>query len=54
MRIKFICFQSILDEKVAKTSSAKIGVELETLSEEQAAYIDVPVQGPYKPEHYRY
>jgi adenosylhomocysteinase len=43
-----------LDEKVAKLHLAKIGVELETLTEEQAAYIDVPVQGPYKPEHYRY
>lgn len=43
-----------LDEKVASLHLAKIGVELETLTEEQAAYIDVPVQGPYKPEHYRY
>jgi adenosylhomocysteinase len=43
-----------LDEKVAKLHLAKIGVELETLSEEQAKYIDVPVQGPYKAEHYRY
>jgi len=43
-----------LDEKVAKLHLAKIGVELETLSEEQAKYIDVPVEGPYKPEHYRY
>jgi adenosylhomocysteinase len=43
-----------LDEKVAKLHLAKIGVELETLTEEQAAYIDVPVEGPYKPEHYRY
>ncbi len=43
-----------LDEKVAKLHLAKIGVELEVLTEEQAAYIDVPVEGPYKPEHYRY
>jgi adenosylhomocysteinase len=43
-----------LDEKVARMHLAKIGVELETLSPEQAAYIDVPVQGPYKPEYYRY
>jgi adenosylhomocysteinase len=43
-----------LDEKVAKLHLAKIGVELETLTEEQAKYIDVPVQGPYKAEHYRY
>jgi adenosylhomocysteinase len=43
-----------LDEKVATLHLSKIGVELETLTEEQAAYIDVPVEGPYKPEHYRY
>jgi adenosylhomocysteinase len=43
-----------LDEKVAKLHLAKIGVELEELSKEQAAYIGVEVQGPYKPEHYRY
>jgi adenosylhomocysteinase len=33
---------------------AKLGVELETLNNEQAAYIGVDVQGPYKPEYYRY
>lgn len=43
-----------LDEKVAKLHLAKIGVELETLSEDQAAYIGVAVEGPYKAEHYRY
>ena len=43
-----------LDEKVAALHLAKIGVELDTLSEEQAAYIGVTVEGPYKPEHYRY
>lgn len=43
-----------LDEKVAKLHLAKIGVELETLSQEQAEYIGVTVEGPYKPEHYRY
>jgi adenosylhomocysteinase len=43
-----------LDEKVAKLHLAKIGVELEVLSQEQADYIDVPVGGPYKVEHYRY
>ncbi len=45
---------SHLDEKVAKFHLAKIGVELETLSKEQADYIGVQVEGPYKPEHYRY
>ncbi|MDX1446493.1 adenosylhomocysteinase [Lishizhenia sp.] len=43
-----------LDEKVAALHLAKIGVELETLTEEQAKYIGVEVAGPYKPEHYRY
>ena len=43
-----------LDEKVARLHLAKIGVELETLSKEQADYIGVSVEGPFKPEHYRY
>ena len=43
-----------LDEKVARLHLDKIGVELETLSQEQADYISVPVEGPYKPEYYRY
>lgn len=43
-----------LDEKVAKLHLAKVGAELDTLSPEQAAYIGVPVEGPYKPEYYRY
>ena len=43
-----------LDEKVAQLHLAKIGVELEVLSKEQADYIGVEVGGPYKPEHYRY
>ena len=43
-----------LDEKVAKLHLAKIGVELTELREEQADYIGVAVNGPYKPEYYRY
>lgn len=43
-----------LDEKVARLHLAKIGVELDVLTPEQAAYIDVAVEGPYKAEHYRY
>jgi len=43
-----------LDEKVARLHLAKLGVKLTQLSPEQAAYIGVPVEGPYKPEHYRY
>ncbi|MFN5418233.1 MAG: adenosylhomocysteinase [Flavobacteriia bacterium] len=43
-----------LDEKVARLHLAKIGVELEVLSNDQADYIGVAVEGPYKAEHYRY
>ena len=43
-----------LDEKVARLHLEKIGVELETLRQEQADYIGVPVAGPYKQEFYRY
>lgn len=43
-----------LDEKVAALHLAKLGVELETLTQEQAKYIGVTVEGPYKPEYYRY
>ena len=43
-----------LDEKVAALHLTKIGVELETLTSEQADYISVPVEGPFKPENYRY
>ena len=43
-----------LDEKVAKLHLAKIGVELTELTTDQAEYIGVTVDGPYKPEHYRY
>ena len=43
-----------LDEEVARLHLAKIGAHLTELSKEQADYIGVPVEGPYKPEHYRY
>ena len=43
-----------LDEKVASLHLAKLGVELETLNQGQADYIGVAVEGPYKPEYYRY
>ena len=43
-----------LDEKVARLHLDKLGVKLTTLTQEQADYIGVPVEGPYKPEHYRY
>jgi adenosylhomocysteinase len=43
-----------LDEKVARLQLSKLGAQLTVLSKEQAAYIGVPVQGPYKPDTYRY
>ena len=43
-----------LDEKVARLQLKKLNAQLTTLTEEQAAYINVKVEGPYKPEHYRY
>ena len=43
-----------LDEEVARLHLEKIGVKLTTLTQRQADYIGVPVEGPYKPDHYRY
>jgi len=43
-----------LDEKVARLHLKKLGVKLTTLSEDQAKYLGISAQGPYKPNHYRY
>ena len=43
-----------LDEKVARLHLDRIGVKLSSLNDEQAAYIGVSSEGPFKPEHYRY
>lgn len=43
-----------LDEKVARLHLKKIGVELDELTPEQSAYLNIPVAGPYKPDYYRY
>jgi len=43
-----------LDEKVARMHLDALGVKLTKLSKDQAAYIGVDVEGPYKPDHYRY
>jgi len=51
---KVYTLSKVLDEKVARLHLDKLGVKLTRLSREQAAYIGVPVEGPYKPEHYRY
>jgi adenosylhomocysteinase len=43
-----------LDEQVARLHLAKVGAQLDTLAEDQAKYIGVTVEGPYKPDYYRY
>ncbi|MDE2728968.1 MAG: adenosylhomocysteinase, partial [Gemmatimonadota bacterium] len=43
-----------LDEEVARLHLQKLGVKLTRLSRNQADYIGVPIEGPYKPDHYRY
>jgi adenosylhomocysteinase len=48
------CLPKRLDEEVARLHLGKIGVKLTRLTQQQADYIGVPVEGPYKPEHYRY
>ena len=44
----------VLDEKVARLHLAKVGVELDILTDEQSSYLAVPKEGPFKAEHYRY
>jgi adenosylhomocysteinase len=51
---KVYVLPKVLDEKVAMLHLAKLGVELEILTPKQAQYIDVPVEGPFKPDYYRY
>ena len=51
---KVYVLPKILDEKVARLHLGKLGVKLTQLTETQAKYLDVPVDGPYKPDHYRY
>ena len=43
-----------LDEEVAALHLEQLGAKLTVLSKDQAEYLDIPVDGPYKPEHYRY
>ena len=54
MITRFIYLPKQLDEKVARLHLKKIGAELDVLREDQADYIGVDVNGPYKPEYYRY
>ena len=53
-RRRSTCCRRSLDEKVARLHLAHLGVRLTTLTKEQSDYIGVPVEGPYKPDHYRY
>jgi len=52
--VKVYTLPKRLDEKVARLHLGKLGVQLSTLTAEQAAYLNIPVEGPYKPEYYRY
>ena len=51
---KVYTLPKVLDEKVARLHLQKIGAETDTLTQDQAEYIGVKTQGPFKPEHYRY
>jgi adenosylhomocysteinase len=51
---KVYMLPKVLDEEVARLHLDQLGVKLTKLTEEQAKYIGVPVEGPYKPDHYRY
>ena len=51
---KVYVLPKILDEKVARFHLEKLGVKLTRLNEKQSKYLEIPIDGPYKPEHYRY
>jgi adenosylhomocysteinase len=51
---KVYTLPKVLDEEVARLHLEKLGARLERLSDKQANYLGIPVEGPYKPEHYRY
>jgi len=51
---KVYVLPKVLDEKVARLHLKKLGAKLTTLSKEQSDYLNVPVEGPFKPDHYRY
>jgi adenosylhomocysteinase len=52
--VEVVCLPKALDEEVARLHLEAVGVKLTKLSQAQADYIGVPVEGPYKPNHYRY
>ena len=53
-KVSVVRLSKELDEEVARLHLDKLGAKLSKLSKEQADYIGVKVEGPYKPEHYRY
>jgi adenosylhomocysteinase len=54
LEIGVFMLPKILDEEVARLHLDKLGVKLTKLTKEQADYLGIPVEGPYKPEFYRY
>ena len=52
--VKVYILPKILDEKVARSHLKQLGVNLTELTQEQADYLNIPTEGPYKPDHYRY
>ena len=53
-RTSVVTLPKHLDERVARLHLSQLGAKLTELTQEQADYISVPVEGPYKPDHYRY
>jgi adenosylhomocysteinase len=51
---KVMVLPKILDEEVARLHLGRLGIKLDTLTKKQADYIGVPLEGPYKPDYYRY
>ena len=51
---KVYTLPKILDEEVARLHLGKLGAKLDALSDKQSTYLGIPVEGPYKPEYYRY
>ena len=51
---KVYTLPKLLDERVARLHLDKLGVKLTKLSKKQSDYLDIPIEGPYKPDHYRY
>ncbi len=53
-KIGVYCLPKVLDEEVARLHLDRLGVKLTRMTEKQAGYLGIPVDGPYKSEHYRY